>query len=39
MVFGNLAKVPRLVWDQVFFLQEIQRYGGAVLAINVDAGV
>ena len=39
MVFENLVKVPQLVRDQVFFLQEIQRYGGAVLAIDVDADV
>lgn len=39
MVFGNLAKTWQLVRDQVFFLQEIERHGGVVLAIDVDAGV
>lgn len=39
MVFGNLAKVPQLARDQVFFLQEIERHGGVVLAIDVDAGI
>ena len=38
-VFGNLVKAPQLVRDQVFFLQEIERHGGVVLAIDVDAGV
>ena len=38
-VFGNLVKAPQLVRDQVFFLQEIQRHGGVVLAIDVDAGI
>ena len=38
-VFGNLAKAWQLVRDQVFFLQEIERHGGVVLAIDVDAGV
>lgn len=38
-VFGNLVKVPQLVRDQVFFLQEIQRHGGVVLAVDVDAGI
>lgn len=37
--FGNLVKVPQLVRDQVFFLQEIERRGGVVLAIDVDAGI
>ena len=39
MVFGNLAKTWQLVRDQVFFLQEIERHGGVVLAIDVDAGI
>ena len=38
-VFGNLVKVPQLVRDQVFFLQEVERHGGVVPAIDVDAGV
>ena len=39
MVFGNLAKAWQLVRDQVFFLQEIERRGGVVLSIDVDAGI
>ena len=39
MVFGNLAKAWQLVRDQVFFLQEIERHGGVVLAIDADAGI
>lgn len=31
--------MPQLARDQVFFLQEIQRHGGVVLAIDVDAGI
>ena len=31
--------MPQLVRDQVFFLHEIQRHGGVVLAVDVDAGV
>ena len=38
-VFGNLAKAWQLVCDQVFFLQEVLRHGGVVLAIDVDAGI
>lgn len=38
-VFGNLAKAWQLVRDQVFFLQEVLRDGGIVLAIDVDAGI
>lgn len=38
-VFGNLVKAPQLVCDQVFFLQEIERRGGVVLTVDVDAGV